>query len=71
MENKDKYFNLLKENNGKLNELDLGESIGLNEDQTQEIITQLLSEHKVDYIVNGACNYSIKTRLKQKSKKLK
>lgn len=30
MENKNRYYNLLKEDNGQHNEIDLGEKIGLN-----------------------------------------
>lgn len=59
MENKDRYYNVLKEDNGQLNEIDLGEKIGLNEDETREIIAQLLSEHKIEYEGNRACNYSV------------
>lgn len=59
MENKDRYFKLLKETNGQFNEIVLGEKLGLNEDQTQTLIAQLLSEHKIDYAQNKACNYSV------------
>lgn len=59
MENKDRYFKLLKETNGQFNEIVLGEKLGLNEDQAQTLIAQLLSEHKIDYAQNKACNYSV------------
>ncbi|MBR9854847.1 MAG: hypothetical protein GYB37_09770 [Algicola sp.] len=59
MESKDRYYSLLKENNGRLNEIDLGEQIGLSANETQEIISQLLSEHKIEYVKNKASNYRI------------
>ncbi len=59
MEKKEKYYRALIENNGQLNEIDLGEKIGLNEDETREIIVNLLSEHKIEYAENRACNYSL------------
>ena len=66
MENKNRYFKALVQDNGQLNEIDLGEKLGLNEDETTEIIVQLLSEHKIDYIVNRACNYSLMKATKRK-----
>ncbi len=65
MENKEKYYKALIENNGRLNEIDLGEKIGLDENETREIIVQLLSEHKIEYVENRACNYS---HMKRKNK---
>jgi len=59
MKGKQHYYKALKENNGRLNEIDLGEKIGLNEHETRTIITQLLSEHKIEYIEHRTCNYSI------------
>lgn len=58
MENKNNYLKALVENNGKFNEIDLGEKIGFNEDETREIIVQLLSEHKIIYVENRVCSYS-------------
>ena len=46
---KDKYLKLLKENKGKLNEIELGEKLGLNYDETHLIIAELLSEHRIEY----------------------
>lgn len=57
MENKDRYFKAMLENKGMLNETDLGEKIGLDEDETNEIIAQLLSEHSIEYISDRACSY--------------
>ena len=59
MENKEKYYTLLRANNGQLNEIDLGAKIGLNENETQAIISQLLSEYRIAYLENKACNYSV------------
>ncbi|ACU03734.1 MULTISPECIES: hypothetical protein [Pedobacter] len=59
MRNKDKYFNALVESNGRCNEIELGEKLGLDEDATRQILTQLLSEYKIEYIQSGLCEYSI------------
>jgi hypothetical protein len=66
MENKNRYFKALIENNGYLNEIDLGEKIGLNDNETREIIVQLLSEHKIEYLENRACNYSLSKTIRRK-----
>lgn len=68
MENKNRYYNALIENNGQLNEIDLGEKFGLDENETREIIVQLLSEHKIEYKENRACNYSPMKTQKEKNK---
>ena len=66
MENKDRYYYALIENDGQLNEIDLGEQEGLMETETRQVISQLLSEHRIVYEENGACNYSpIKTYKKK------
>ncbi len=59
MENKERYFNALITNNGRLDEISLGEKNYMDENETREIISQLLSEHKIEYVENRACNYSI------------
>ncbi|MDO6471612.1 hypothetical protein [Maribacter sp. 1_MG-2023] len=59
MENKDRYFKALIENKNQLNEIDLGEKIQLDENETREIITQLLSEHRIRYDENSVCNYRV------------
>jgi len=59
MKNKDRYFKALEENQGQLNEIDLGEKIQLDENETREIIAQLLSEHKIRYDNNRICKYLI------------
>lgn len=68
MENKDRYFKALVENGGQLNEIDLGENIGLDEEETREIIARLLSEHKIEYVENGSCNYRLNKTTKRKNK---
>ncbi|APU96874.1 hypothetical protein BV902_11395 [Sphingobacterium sp. B29] len=67
MENKEKYYIALIENDGQLNEIDLGKKIGLNEDETNEIIVQLLAEHKIEYAEKRACNYSLMKRVRKKN----
>lgn len=59
MENKENYLKILTDTKGKLNEMDLGEKLGLTENETRRIISMLLAEHKIHYSVNGACNYSL------------
>lgn len=59
MENKDRYFKAFVENKGKMNEIDIGEKLGLDEDETRKIIAQLLSENRIEYFENRACNYSL------------
>ncbi|MGO4919958.1 hypothetical protein [Maribacter spongiicola] len=59
MDNKDRYFKALIENKNQLNEVDLGEKIQLDENETREIITQLLSEHRIRYEENSICKYSV------------
>lgn len=66
MENKDRYYKALIENDGQLNEIDLGVYIGLSEDETYEIITQLLSEYKINYAENRNCKYTPMKRIKGK-----
>ncbi len=59
MENKNNYINALRNNRGQLNEMDLGEKIGLDDEETCSIIAQLLSEHRIEYRQHGACQYSL------------
>lgn len=70
MENKERYYQALAENKGRLNEIDIGEMIGLEEDETRQIIVQLLSEHKIESHQHQPCNYTvIKTKSKVQLKK--
>lgn len=59
MKNKERYYNALIQNQGHINEIDLGEKIQLNEIETREIIAQLLAEHRIAYEVNRNCNYKV------------
>jgi len=62
MENKDRFYAVLKEDNGKLNEIDLGERIGLTEYKTMEIIAELLAEYKIEYERKRLCDYRVLKR---------
>ncbi|MDR2235212.1 MAG: hypothetical protein LBE92_03730 [Chryseobacterium sp.] len=68
MENKEKYYKVLIDHAGRLNEIDLGEKVGLNENETNKIIAELLSEYKIEYTENSSCNYSPTKRAKRKNK---
>ena len=57
MKNKAQYFQALIENKGRKNEIDLGEKIGIEEEETRKILVLLLSENKIKYEVKGVCNY--------------
>ncbi|HEX2937077.1 MAG TPA: hypothetical protein VHO72_17110 [Bacteroidales bacterium] len=57
--NKEIFYKALITNNGKLDEISLGETLGLSEDATMKIISALLAEYKIEYTQHGACNYSI------------
>lgn len=69
MENKNRYYLLLKKDNGQHNEIELGEKLGLDEHETSVIISQLLLEHRIQYEVNRFCKYKIMGRSKHKSKR--
>ena len=56
---KDQFLNALIKSNGHHNVIDLGAQIGLDEDATMKIITQLLSEFKIEYALNGVCDYRL------------
>ncbi|GLB52767.1 hypothetical protein NBRC110019_18070 [Neptunitalea chrysea] len=68
MGNKKRYYKALIEDNHQLNEIDLGEKLGLDENETREIIDLLLSEHKIEYVENRTCNYSLMKTSKRKNK---
>jgi len=59
MESKDHFYLLLQKDAGKSNEIDLGRMIGLEEDETLEIIAQLLSEHSIEYTHEGHNQYRV------------
>jgi len=54
---KEQFYHALKVNNGKLNELELGAMLGLNEDETMQLIAQLLTEFRITHTPHGACDY--------------
>lgn len=66
MKDKERYFKALKENNGSLNEIDLGELLGFNEDETQSLLSMLLAEFRVEYSINRNCNYRVVKSTKKK-----
>lgn len=70
MENKKRYYLALRKNNGRLNEMDLGETLGFEDDVTRRIITQLMSEHKIEYHQNGNCNYRTMKGFRGKNRKV-
>jgi hypothetical protein len=59
MRDKDKFLEALIKSNGHHNVTDLGAQIGLDENATMEIVTQLLAEFKIEYVSNGVCDYSL------------
>lgn len=59
MRDKDRFLNTLIKSNGHHNVIDLGAQIGLDEKGTMEIVTQLLAEYKIEYALNGVCDYSL------------
>lgn len=59
MRDKDKFLEVLMKSNGHHNAIDLGAQIGLDENATMEIISQLLAEFKIEYASNGVCDYSL------------
>jgi hypothetical protein len=60
MNDKEKYLQMMKINNGKLDEIALGETIGLNEETTRKILHQLLSEYRIAFEPFGHSNYRVK-----------
>ena len=59
MRDQDRFLNTLIKSNGHHNVIDLGAQIGLDEKDTMEIVTQLLAEYKIEYALNGVCDYSL------------
>ena len=66
MRTKDIYYKALIENNGLLNEIELGEKFGLDEEETREIIVHLLSEYKIEFVENRSCSYRINKPTKRR-----
>ena len=65
MNSKETYYIAFVNSNGRINEIDLGEEIGLTEDETRKILSQLMSEHKIEYAENEPCNYILKKTAKR------
>ncbi len=57
MNNKELYLELMQTNDGKSDEITLGEKLDLTENETRAIISQLLSEHKITFNEFGICKY--------------
>jgi len=57
MDMKNNFLQSILIDNGRHSEIELGERLGLNEDETTKLISRLLDEHKIEFTVNGACNY--------------
>ncbi|WP_333863199.1 hypothetical protein [Sphingobacterium sp.] len=66
MKNKEKYYKAFIKNRGRFNEIEVGEQLGLHEAEITEIITQLLSEYRIDYAIHQCCNYSLAKRSNRK-----
>lgn len=59
MRDKDRFLHALIKSNGHHNVIDLGAQIGLDETATMEVVAQLLAEFKIEYALNGVCDYSL------------
>jgi len=57
---KDKYLVALKNNNGLLDEIALGESLGFTADKTSQIIEELVNEDKIEFQSFGLCSYKVR-----------
>lgn len=54
---KDRYLGALKQNDEKLDEEDLGQSIGFSKEYTDEITDELVSDGKITSKKDGTCHY--------------
>lgn len=54
---KQKYLAALKANNGQLDEIALGEKLGFTDEQTNQIIADLLADNKIEFQSFGLCSY--------------
>jgi hypothetical protein len=55
-----KYLFALQNNNDKFDEIELGLNIGFDEKKTNEIITKLLEDGKIEFMSFGLCSYKSK-----------
>lgn len=56
---KERFFEAFKANNGRMNEFDLGQQLGLDESTVEEILSQLLAEYKIKHQYHNACEYCV------------
>ncbi|WP_312335744.1 hypothetical protein [Sphingobacterium sp.] len=70
MKNKEKYYKAFIENKGRFNEIQVGEQLGLHETEINQIITQLLSEYRIEYAMHQCCNYSLTKRSNRKKSRI-
>ncbi|MFD2247433.1 hypothetical protein [Pontibacter ruber] len=56
---KEKYLEALRQNDGKLDERALGESLGFSKEYTDKIIEELMADEKIEYQTEGACSYRV------------
>ena len=68
MTNKEKFYTALIQDDGHLNEIDLGERMGFTEEETNQLIAQLLADYKIDYVTNRDCNYQPIKKARRKNK---
>ncbi len=54
---KQKYLAALQANNGQLDEITLGVKLGFSEEQTNQIIADLLADNKIEFQSFGLCSY--------------
>ena len=57
---KEKYLQSLNANNGQLDEIALGETIGFTEDKTNQLIDELVNEGKIEFQSFGLCSYRVR-----------
>ncbi|MDX5421373.1 MAG: hypothetical protein LPK07_15775 [Hymenobacteraceae bacterium] len=59
MEDKEKYLEALRQNDGKQDEIAVGKSLGFSKEHTDKIIEELMAEEKITYQTGGACSYRV------------
>ena len=60
MNDKEKYLLAMRANQGNLDDITLGESLGFDEDTTRRILSKLLLEFKIYFEPCGHCDYRVK-----------
>ena len=51
------YFNALVQNKAQIDEISLGEMLGLDEIETRSVISELLHENRISYCPDNNCKY--------------